>query len=430
MSRAGGGQVLTEASPSLDVIEVSLTSFVRDSEDRHSHRYLHRHRRHPNPGQRLDEELTSDSPAATMSVVTERTRSPSLFVRDSPSDHGPGPSVRPVQTERRSRRTHSHHHHHHHHHSHTHRGVHHHHHHHARPSARRPQPQPQPAAPASFIDLTEEPDDPVETQLRSQQPSQNSQASSNPRRTSQRASTPPRLTRSDGPISRVNMPELIDLTGDSPEAEHPRPQRRGRPPLALPRHPHDQLPPPRGDALFQVGFGGGISGFNLARSLINPSGRFGAILQGIGGLYDLDVTRTARRAEPERTSPKIPRAPTPPTRSGFVRNTCVEPEEELTMICPCCEEELAYDRNYSAPDSSSGGSRKRKRAVGEHHFWAVKECGHVYCSDCFDKRMPTKSNPKGAGFPSRNQKDIRCIVEDCESKVSNKSHWVGLFASG
>lgn len=44
--------------------------------------------------------------------------------------------------------------------------------------------------------------------------------------------------------------------------------------------------------------------------------------------------------------------------------------------------------------------------------------------------MPTKARPNGSGFSMRSAKDIRCVVDDCESKVFNKGAWVGLYASG
>lgn len=58
----------------------------------------------------------------------------------------------------------------------------------------------------------------------------------------------------------------------------------------------------------------------------------------------------------------------------------------------------------------------------------------MYCAECFENRRPTKANPNGVGFSGPPGKlahqapnDLRCAVEDCESKVSNKTEWVGIF---
>jgi hypothetical protein len=58
----------------------------------------------------------------------------------------------------------------------------------------------------------------------------------------------------------------------------------------------------------------------------------------------------------------------------------------------------------------------------------------VYCADCFENRKPTKTAPIGVGFPgpggvlpSSSAIDVRCAVDDCETKVAQKSEWVGIF---
>ncbi|EQK97887.1 cell cycle control protein [Ophiocordyceps sinensis CO18] len=130
----------------------------------------------------------------------------------------------------------------------------------------------------------------------------------------------------------------------------------------------------------------------------------------------------------------------PPTRDGFTRDTCSDtcPEskndDERVVICPACNEELAYDPTDTSPPGSTAGGRKRKRAAGQHHFWALKKCGHVYCADCFENRRPTKAAPAGVGFQSPTGKppvtvptDLRCAVEGCETKVATKTEWIGIF---
>lgn len=78
---------------------------------------------------------------------------------------------------------------------------------------------------------------------------------------------------------------------------------------------------------------------------------------------------------PTEPSPKPPM--TPPTRDGFTRDT--SSTEERIVVCPACNDELAYDPTGAAPEPivTSANGRKRKRAPGEHHFWALKKCGHV-----------------------------------------------------
>jgi hypothetical protein len=58
----------------------------------------------------------------------------------------------------------------------------------------------------------------------------------------------------------------------------------------------------------------------------------------------------------------------------------------------------------------------------------------VYCADCFENRKPNKTSPIGVGFPgpggvlpSASPNDVRCAVDDCETKVVQKSEWVGIF---
>lgn len=81
-------------------------------------------------------------------------------------------------------------------------------------------------------------------------------------------------------------------------------------------------------------------------------------------------------------SPRQEMAPVPPARQGFTRDTCAEPkdDEERVVVCPACNEELAYDPSGGAVAVAPGGAKKRKRAAGDHHFWAIKKCGHVSSS--------------------------------------------------
>ncbi|KAJ3570655.1 hypothetical protein NPX13_g5659 [Xylaria arbuscula] len=117
--------------------------------------------------------------------------------------------------------------------------------------------------------------------------------------------------------------------------------------------------------------------------------------------------------------------PPKPARPGFTRDT----GEDVVAICPSCEQELAYDPEDD--DNGSGSTKKprSKKAMAEHHFWAVKACGHVYCKRCFENRRPTAKSTMQVGFrqdKSENKK-ILCAVEDCDSDVTNKTAWVGIF---
>lgn len=245
------------------------------------------------------------------------------------------------------------------------------HHHHAAQTTQAPQ------EPAAVIDLTEEPDSPVRSRHRSQ--SQN-QGTRNPRRTNSQRISPPRLERSDSTF--MGRPaSFIDLTADSPPPYREPPYDHLRPPIPLP----PSIPRRRagGDDLIELQFMGsnqrarGMPAFaiGLGRRL---AGFLGADIIGLHQAIPLPHLDVSLNAFAPRESPKPPMEPAPPTREGFTRDTCAEPEEgsETVIICPACSEELAYDPSDPVSPSPSGG-KKRKRAAGEHHFWALKKCGHV-----------------------------------------------------
>ncbi|KAM4062673.1 cell cycle control protein [Hirsutella rhossiliensis] len=288
-----------------------------------------------------------------------------------------------------------------------------------RPSDRRATRWDRPPTPArpAVIDLTEEPDSPVE-----QRPSQSQNAGGrNPRRTNSQRVSPPRLARSDSTLF-APVANVIDLTDDPPEAEPP------------PRHPRpfgrDQL-----IELELINSGASFYG-PLSRGVQHMAGLLHSeILRGNFNVPQLDITGPF---SPREASPKPPMEDVPPTRDGFTRDTCSDSkiDDERVVVCPACNEELAYDPTGTAAQGSTtaSGNRKRKRAPGEHHFWALKKCGHVYCADCFENRRPTKAAPGGVGFQSPSGKppasvpnDLRCAVEGCETKVATKTEWIGIF---
>ncbi|KAL5113560.1 hypothetical protein ACEQ8H_008569 [Pleosporales sp. CAS-2024a] len=106
------------------------------------------------------------------------------------------------------------------------------------------------------------------------------------------------------------------------------------------------------------------------------------------------------------------RAPPPPTYTapnaapeGFTRS----PQEDGALICPNCEEELCV------------GDDETKRQV-----WIVKACGHVYCGECTANRSSKKSN-KGKERPPRTKPFAKCVVEDCDKKVSHSKAMFQIF---
>ncbi|EHK20625.1 uncharacterized protein TRIVIDRAFT_69148 [Trichoderma virens Gv29-8] len=299
-------------------------------------------------------------------------------------------------------------------------------------STRRSRPPP---AESAVIDLTEEPDSPVDRrriqgagpQVMLQQVPHNS-AGRHPRRTNSLRISPPQLARSDSTF--VNASSVIDLTADSPEDEQ-RPNRESWRTRAHPprhhhhhhHHTHDHLRHGR-DRLVSLDF---INHHQLQSDFQVFGRTLAGFLSGNLGGFGPELQTIFPQREP---TPKPPMEPVPPTRMGFTRDTRADGQaEQMVVVCPACNEELAYD----PADAPSTPSKKRKRAPGEHHFWALKKCGHVYCAECFENRRPTKTSPDGVGFvlapggKSTANPDIRCAVEGCESKATHKTEWVGIF---
>ncbi|KAL6859538.1 hypothetical protein J3F83DRAFT_749300 [Trichoderma novae-zelandiae] len=296
----------------------------------------------------------------------------------------------------------------------------------------------------TYIDLTDEPDSPVErrrTQAADPQATllqqvPNNIAGRHPRRTHSQRISPPQLARSDSTL--VGQSSYIDLTVESPEGEQrpgrdhwrTRAQQRPQPHHHHHHHHHNHNHNSRHgpDHLIALSLMGGShqeqldSGFRATvRSLAD-------FLNGSLSATFNSGLQTMLQAEPQ-SRPKPPMEPIPSPAAGFTRDTRADGQsEELVTICPACNEELAYD-----PTESSSPAKKRKRPVGEHHFWALKTCGHVYCADCFENRKPTKSAPLGVGFrwpPGRSNatpNDLLCAVEGCTTKVASKTEWVGIF---
>ncbi|KAK5655235.1 hypothetical protein OQA88_5802 [Cercophora sp. LCS_1] len=118
--------------------------------------------------------------------------------------------------------------------------------------------------------------------------------------------------------------------------------------------------------------------------------------------------------------------PTPPAE-GFGRNA----GEDEYYVCAGCDEELAYDPALPPRQPEESPKKRRKtqhKEQPEHHFWLLKDCGHVYCNVCFvtrNKANETKFTQKTN--PSGRSKRIVCAVDDCHIEAQGRSAWIGLF---
>ncbi|EOO02871.1 putative cell cycle control protein [Phaeoacremonium minimum UCRPA7] len=122
-------------------------------------------------------------------------------------------------------------------------------------------------------------------------------------------------------------------------------------------------------------------------------------------------------------TPKPVFEPLPPPREGFTR----ESGPDVVVICPSCDEEL----KYNSEDKEDGPPTKKPRTRKdreEHHFWAVKACGHVFCKKCYDNRKSSSlSSFRRETVSNSKQPKYLCAVDDCDSEVSQKTAWVGIF---
>jgi hypothetical protein len=228
-------------------------------------------------------------------------------------------------------------------------------------------------------------------------------------------SRPPHLGRSDA----LRLEDIIDLTNDIgdddleiiearriPDAQqashvhvrnrqlpHPRPRvRMGRdasPPMFVPAHLPDPRPmnldgePAPRDMLRNNNPLGGLA--NHVRNLANLV-PWGARTHDDGGLSVLLIAPRHQRmpdhldyaahafARP-RHQPKPQHQPPPPAKPGFTRS----PKEDDVAICPGCMKELVAEKGSEEPVAlkKPNGKTPNKKDREEHHFWVVKECGHV-----------------------------------------------------
>ncbi|KAI8248217.1 Pre-mRNA-processing factor 19 [Colletotrichum sp. SAR 10_77] len=276
--------------------------------------------------------------------------------------------------------------------------------------------------PADVIDLTNEPDSPVQSHA--------PRPSVNPRRQNSQGRNPPALARSDSSILAGNAPNVIDLTDDSPEVPRRRPDRQLPPIPGRNREHRDRggfMPYNPASAFSGLAAGlrrhlyplrlfpaqeEDVQLLGILHNRINP----GDLNNPLGNIQLQYEHNAFDRAE----SPKPVHQPPPPAKPGYTRDT----GSDMVVICPCCNEELAYDPDV--PASESHPSRKGKRQRSEHHFWALKDCGHVYCEECFENRKPTAKR-RNTGLPSNPEGKTICSVDGCDTQAGNKGSWVGIY---
>ena len=282
----------------------------------------------------------------------------------------------------------------------------------ARPRTRaRATPAPAGGA-AEVIDLTGVPDSPEEPRAaaaaaappRARRRNSPQDVGRNPRRHASSQNRPaPSLSRS----VLGNNATFIDLTGDdSPPPPPPPPppirpsnHRRSVHDLALPnprraapRAQHINLEEEEDEfgaqvlGLFPRNIGsafdlmhrfGGVFGRQPQEVEMHFFGTNGAVvdIDPLGdNRPDLDYRGNGRASDRD---PKPAHVPPPPPREGFTRSTGTDRDDDA-IVCPNCEKELQYDPGVEETTSPRPAKRARSRKdQEEHHFWALKECGHV-----------------------------------------------------
>ncbi|CAK7274954.1 hypothetical protein SEPCBS119000_006438 [Sporothrix epigloea] len=161
------------------------------------------------------------------------------------------------------------------------------------------------------------------------------------------------------------------------------------------------------------------------------------------GFAPADVWRSTGNANNGGSRYEAPIEPLP----GYTRET----GEDLVAVCVSCDKELAYDPdegegNGTDRDGQPSAKRTRKTAKesAQHHFWAVRTCGHVYCSACYRgrrhglrKEARSSQVHRGESGTSSSSahtvtfvidgKTIYCAAEGCRADVTAKGKWQGLF---
>ncbi|KAK4098892.1 hypothetical protein N658DRAFT_205932 [Parathielavia hyrcaniae] len=300
------------------------------------------------------------------------------------------------------------------------------------------------------IDLTGEPDSAEEAAVILPPPPRRGASSvqaaeRHPRRHLSLGQRTPSLSRSDGSLLR-NNPNVIDLTlDDSSPAPPPMPQQLPRREIPENNHhhhrqnqhhphrrPHRRPEEPSG---LLARFNGIIRGINQYRL----GGRAPEVeVQLIGGRPNMadplggnvPILNYRGNGHNAGGAPKPDHVPPPPAREGFTRDTG---STDDVVVCAGCEQELKYDPDLANDNAMSPRATKKPRTrkdQEEHYFWALKECGHVYCKNCYESRSSrTTRNPPPSVFRrDKANKKMYCKVDGCEtSDVNVKTSWVGLF---
>lgn len=319
------------------------------------------------------------------------------------------------------------------------------------------------------IDLTDEPssperDAPAAAGADPQPFGYRPPANRNPRRQASVLQRTPSLARSDGSLlGNGSRTVPIDLTMDDDPAPPPAPPPQ-QPPRRNPDRPANPPDFLRGEFM---GFAGV---FNRARAQFDDIPQFAQMFRGFinrQAVVDHDVQFVGRipvnpignnmpnlhyafaggvRRAPD---PKPVHVPPPAAPEGFTRNT----GGEDALVCPGCENELQFCEEDEAAKQKSPPTKKAKsrKDMEEHHFWALKDCGHVriltrhavcftsanffflslsfqvYCKGCYEKRGVKKLEKSPFRQAPDNARKMVCSVPECKTEVTTKWAWVGLF---
>lgn len=269
----------------------------------------------------------------------------------------------------------------------------------------------------AVIDLTEEPDSPdgplagtARNRVHHPPPQPlpltlPSATHRNPRRQMSLNHRTPSLTRSDGSLlgNRAEIPtNVIDLTmdDDSPPAQTTRQPR--------PVPPRQTANPQPGDRVIDLDAERHIGLMHFFQRAATGAQAISGmdILNRLGGLGGGMFRRHAEDGQTWALPPTPGFLPDPLAGNlpnfnyrangynggGSVKPAYQAPEkaregysratgEDQIFVCPGCEDELVYDPDEGTRTLGTPAAKKvkTKKDREEHHFWALKECGHVSC---------------------------------------------------
>ncbi|KAK4167785.1 hypothetical protein QBC43DRAFT_203315 [Cladorrhinum sp. PSN259] len=307
-----------------------------------------------------------------------------------------------------------------------------------------------------IIDLTGEPSsperDPPAAAPNSLLPSRRPPTTNrNPRRQTSFLRRTPSLARSDGSLlGNGSRTVPIDLTMDDDEPA----------PAPAPRFPPQPREPPRTEPNVNPDLGRLFRNNFLGINIQSHLSHMPRLAQALGNLVnrpmadvDIDligggvpVANPLAHNVPDlryafgiqipppraRDPPQPKHVPPPPAPEGFTRNT----GGDQVIVCAGCDEELQYcpededaanAANAAKHKSPAAKRAKSRKDMEEHFFWALKDCGHVYCKSCYEKRLVKKAERTPFRPAVDNNKKMICSVDDCKTEVGNKYAWVGLF---